>query len=154
MHPLEYAMQIEVQGKEFYLKQASLMEDSGFREIFEGLAADEEKHYELLKQMKDSGLYDYEGSQMSDRAPLLFIDSSSKEKIPQEKRPSYITIYQQAVEFEEKSIDLYGELAREATSEREREVFLTLEREEEGHRAVLWRVLEFLQRPEEYYPYL
>ncbi len=146
MHPLEYAMQIELQGKEFYLKQASVMEDSAFREIFEGLAKDEEKHYQLLKQIRDSGVYDYEGAKIADSIETIFATPAH--------RANYIAIYQQALEFEEKTIDLYGELARKATSERERDAFLMLEREEEGHKALLWKTLQLLQRPEEYYPHL
>lgn len=146
MHPLEYAMQIELQGKEFYLKQASAMEDSAFREIFEGLAKDEEKHYQLLKQIRDSGVYDYEGAKIADSAETVFAAPAHG--------ANYIAIYQQALEFEEKTIDLYGELARKATSERERDAFLMLEREEEGHKALLWKTLQLLQRPEEYYPHL
>ena len=143
LHPLDYAMEVELQGKEFYLKQASVTEDSAFREIFEGLAKDEEKHYQLLKQIRDSGVYDFKESRVTDRVETIFdapVNSSS-----------YIAIYQQALEFEEKAIDLFGELARKATSQQERDVFLMLEREEEGHKTLLWRILQLLQRPEEYY---
>lgn len=146
LHPLDYAMEIELQGKEFYLKQASVMEDSAFREIFEGLAKDEERHYQLIKQIRDSGVYDYAERKVIDRVETIFAAPINS--------PNYIAIYQQALEFEEKAINLYGELARKATSERERDAFLMLEREEEGHKALLWKTLQFLQRPEEYYPHL
>lgn len=146
MHPLDYAMQIEQSGKEFYLKQASLMEDFAFREIFEGLARDEEQHYQLLKQIKDSGVYDYAGSDFTPGDAKIFAEPM--------KNTNYITIYQQAVEFEEQAIDLYSDLARQAVSEQEREAFLMLVREEEGHRNLLRKTLELLQRPEEWYPHL
>lgn len=146
MHPLDYAMQIEQEGKAFYLKQASMMEDSGFREVFERLAEEEEKHYQLLKGIKGSGLYETVASTTVERAKELFSNSI--------KNPSYIAIYEQAIEFEEKSLDLYRKMAQEASSEREREAFLFLEREEKGHRALLMRTLQWLKSPEEQYPYL
>lgn len=146
MHPLDYAMQIEQEGKAFYLKQASMMEDSGFREVFERLAEEEEKHYQLLKGIKGSGLYETVASTTVERAKELFSNSI--------KNPSYIAIYEQAIEFEENSLDLYRKMAQEASSEREREAFLFLEREEEGHRALLMRTLQWLKSPEEQYPYL
>lgn len=146
MHPLDYAMQIEQNGKEFYLKQAGLTEDSAFREIFEGLARDEEQHYQLLKQIKESGIYDYSGSTFVPRDTKIFGEPVNNS--------NYIAIYQQAVEFEEQSIDLYSDLAHQAISEQEKQTFMMLVREEEGHRNLLRRVLELLQRPEEWYPHL
>ncbi len=128
------------------MKQASLMEDSSLREIFEGLARDEEKHYQLLKQIMDSGIYDYAGSGFVPTNANIFGEPV--------KNANYVTIYQQAVDFEEQAIDLYSDLARQTTSEREKETFLMLVREEEGHRDLLRRILELLQRPEEWYPHL
>jgi rubrerythrin len=139
-------MQVELQGKKYYVEQAALMEDSGFREIFQGLADDEERHYQFIKQIKESGLYDYQERIMSDDVADIFSGAV--------KNPNYVTIYQQALEFEDKAVELYNELARDATSEGEREAFMVLVREEEAHRAVLQRILDMLQRPEEYYPHL
>lgn len=152
MHPVDFAMQLELEGKEFYLKQAQLIEDSHLKAVFEELAADEEKHYQLLKKIKESGSYDYVESTLLDRVPSIFptIDQGTSA----EKYQSYVVIYELAIKFEEQAIDLYEELARQAKSERERETFLMLVREEEAHKTALWRILQFLQRPEEWYPYL
>jgi len=148
LNPLDYAMEIELQGKEFYLKQASSAEDSSLREAFEGLAKDEEKHYELLKQIRDSGVYDFKDRKVSDPVEIIF------DNPVEEAKANYIAVFQRALEFEERAINLYGEMAKKATSQREREAFLMLEREEEGHKDLLWRTLQLLQRPEEYYPNL
>jgi len=154
LHPLDYAMQVELQGKKYYVEQAALMEDSGFREIFQGLADDEERHYQFVKQIKQSGLYDYEGSTVSHNVADHVDDHMADVLGGGVSNPNYITIYQQALEFEDKSVDLYNELARDATSEGERAAFMMLVREEEAHRTLLRRVLQTLQRPEEYYPHL
>ncbi|NMB20700.1 MAG: ferritin family protein [Firmicutes bacterium] len=143
MNPLDYAMQIELQGKEYYLEQASLMEDSALREILQGLAADEERHYQFVKQIKESGLYDYQERIMDYDVTEIFEGAV--------KDPNYITVYQRAVEFENRAVELYRELARDAISDGEREAFQMLVREEEAHREVLQKVLDTLQRPEEYY---
>lgn len=152
MHPLDFAMQLELEGKQFYLSQAELIEDQHLRAVFMELAADEEKHYQLIKKIKDSSQYDYVSSTILERTPSIFPDKGSK--LDPETYRSYVAIYEQAISFEEKAIDLYGELARQAKTDRELEVFLLLEREEEAHRTLLWRILQWLQRPEEWYPYL
>lgn len=146
MHPMDYAMQIEQEGKAYYLKQASLMEDSGFREVFERLAEEEEKHYQLLKQVKGSGVYETVASTTVERAKEFFANSV--------KDPNYIAIYEQAIALEEKTLDFYRKMAQEATSEREREAFMFLQREEQGHRDLLERTLQWLKSPEEQYPYI
>jgi rubrerythrin len=150
---LDFAMQLELDGKAFYLAQAEKMEDLTLKVILEELALDEERHYQFVKQIKESGIYDYEGGTIIDRQPDIF-PSPGQERLEKEKYSSYIAVYEQAIEFEEKSRDLYGDLAREAKSDGEREAFLMLQREEEAHRTLLWRLLQFLQRPEEWYPYI
>lgn len=146
MHPLDYAMEIELQGKKYYLEQAALMGDSGLREIFQGLAEDEERHYQFVKQMKESGLYEYQERIRSYDVAEIFTGAV--------KDANYIQIYQQAVDFENRAVELYAELAQDAATEGEREAFRMLVREEESHREILQRVLDTLQRPEEYYPHL
>lgn len=151
MHPLDFAMEMELEGKKFYLEQADLMEDSLLKEVFVTLADEEEKHYQLLKKIKDSEIYDYVESMNLSRELSIF---TKPPKIAEDKNVSYITIYQEAIELEKKAINLYRELAQKAGSDSERNIFLRLEREEEIHRRTLWEVLQFLQRPEEWYPYI
>lgn len=152
MHPLDFAMQLELEGKAFYLEQAQRIEDSHLKHVFEELADDEEKHYQLLRQIKESGSYDYVESTILERVSSIFPEPGQETST--EKYGSYVAIYEQAIKFEEQAINLYGELARQAKSDRERETFLVLVREEKGHRTALRRILQFLQRPEEWYPYL
>lgn len=152
MHPLDFAMQLELEGKEFYLKQAAQLEDAHLSAVFEELAQDEEKHYQLLKQIKESGLYDYVESEILERVPSIFAEPAVR--AAPEKYTSYVEIYRQALEFEQRAVDLYSELARKAASQREREVFFLLEREEEVHRTIIQKILQLLQSPEQWYPYL
>ncbi|NLL47808.1 MAG: ferritin family protein [Firmicutes bacterium] len=141
--PLDYAMQIELQGKKYYLEQAALMEDSSFREIFQSLAADEERHYQFIKQIKESGLYEYQERIIEHDVAEVFGDAV--------ENPNYVKIYQKAVEFEDRAVELYNKLAQDARSEGEQAAFMMLVREEEAHRDLLQKVLDTLQRPEEYY---
>lgn len=143
MHPLDFAMQLELDGREFYLKQAELIEDEHLRQVFHELAADEEKHYQLLTQIKESGLYDYTASDILERVPSVF-PQPEQGKLRAEEHSSYVTIYEQAIAFEEKAINLYSELASTAQSDLERDTFLMLEREEETHRSTLWKILQWL----------
>lgn len=151
MHPLEFAMQMELEGKEFYLQQAQRVEDASLKELFQALAADEEKHYEVIRQMQDSGRYDFQETTILTAADSVFAAYLEGHEPPP---TSYLEIYNLAIEFEEKAAALYNELAVKAGCSRERELFLKLAQEEETHRKILWNLRELLQRPEEWYPYL
>lgn len=151
MHPLDFAMEMELEGKEFYLKQAEVLAQTPLQQLFIALAEDEERHYQFVKQLRESGLYDFEPSTILTKADSIFA-----EPFPEDGPPpgSYLDIYQLAIDFEEKAIELYTDLANKAENKREREVFLKLVHEEETHRTILWKLRELLQRPEEWYPYL
>jgi len=151
VHPLDFAMAMELEGKEFYLKQAQNVAGSQLEHLFRALADDEEKHYKFVKQMKESGLYDLEETTILTMADSIFAQPLAKgTKIPE----SYLEIYDMAIEFEEKAIELYRDLAAKAQKSKEKEVFMKLAKEEETHKTILSKLQELLRRPEEWYPYL
>jgi len=47
---LEYAMEMEKQGKDFYLRNKDLIKDTKGKDLFEELAVIEAEHYDLLKK--------------------------------------------------------------------------------------------------------
>ncbi len=151
MHPLDFAMEMELEGKEFYLKQAQALSGTPLEQLFRALADDEEKHYQFVRQMKESGLYEFEETTILTMADSIFAQPLAEGSPPP---GSYLEIYEMAIEFEEKAIKLYQDLAAKASSSREREVLMKLAKEEEIHRTILWKLQELLRRPEEWYPYL
>ena len=48
----EFAMQMELDGRNFYLDLAGKANDEGIQNILEMLAADEMKHHNILQEMK------------------------------------------------------------------------------------------------------
>ncbi len=48
----EFAMQMELDGRNFYLELAGKAKEQGLQSIMEMLAADEMKHYNILQDMK------------------------------------------------------------------------------------------------------
>lgn len=62
---LEYAIQMEKQGHEFYLRNMKLINDPEGKALFEELAAVENEHYNLLKRYRDYLNEDERGSEIS-----------------------------------------------------------------------------------------
>ena len=53
MDIFDFAMQMEEDGKYFYIELAEKVADKGMKSIFEMLANDELKHYHNIKEMKE-----------------------------------------------------------------------------------------------------
>lgn len=56
MDILDIAMKMELDGKAFYLKGASDTEDQDLKQIFNTLVEEEDRHFEIFKNMKGDGL--------------------------------------------------------------------------------------------------
>ncbi len=150
---LDIAMQNELDGKQFYLKHAERSRDPQTKQLFNSLAADEERHYQAIQRMKELGKYDFEAKDPMAEAKRIFPPQTINEGILEEKK-GYLEVYEMALDFEKKSIDIYSDMAKEAKTDEERKAFLRLADEEESHRLIIWRILELLRHPEEWYPYL
>ncbi len=150
---LDIALQNEEDGRAFYLKYADATKDRQTEKLFRSLAADEERHYQAILRMKELGKYDFETKDPMEDARKIFPPQTIDRETLDQKQ-NYLEAYEMALEFEKKSIAVYTEMAQNAGSDEEKKAFLRLVDEEESHRLIIWRLLQLLQRPEEWYPYL
>lgn len=72
MNVLDFAMKMELQGKAFYQNLADSASHPGLKTIFTGLAADEQKHYELFRDLKEGKGWSMSNSVMLDEAKTVF----------------------------------------------------------------------------------
>ncbi len=56
MDILATAMKMELDGKAFYLKGSAETNDKELKKIFDTLAEEEDRHFEIFKNMKDDGM--------------------------------------------------------------------------------------------------
>ncbi len=146
MDIFEYAMQMELDGKAFYLEIASKSNNKGLKSIVEMLANDEQKHYEILKKLKDENP-DMRETKVIESAKNIF--SEMREKIDEFVKPaSNIELFKKAQELEEKSRGYYLEKAKEVDAEYQKEILEKLAEEEKRHYFLLENIIEFVSRPE------
>ncbi len=152
-NPLDFALQMEKDGEEYYRKQAAATSNQQIKQVFTTLAVDEKGHFETLSTIKATGKYQYVGSESLQEIKTIFAKEPTEgDDFRRDK--GLADVYQEAVGFEKNSIALYKELAEKAVDKKERELFLRLVAEEEMHHSILWKLMELSRRPEEWYPYL
>jgi len=141
---LKMAMQLEEDGRAFYLKAAERTSSKHGREMFLSLADDEERHLRLLQKQCDAvtegqcflrlpeiGDIDPQWDEpLFPRDPDLF----SKAVSPDASDTDALLF---AIQLENKSFELYRQLARETSDAAGSEMFRWLASVERGHFNIL-----------------
>lgn len=146
---LRFALQMELDGKNFYHKQALLIQEPYAKRVFLNLADDEEKHYEQIKSLLDTATFRYLDSEQLKAIQNIFTSNS----FVVEPDMHVFDILNIALRFEQLSVKFYHELA-EISEGDAKNAFLLLKEEEQKHKQQVWQLMQLLQRPEEWYPYL
>ena len=146
MDIFEFAMKMEEDGKNYYLELAGKASDEGLQNILKGLAADEEKHFAVLKQMKDEQPVMVE-TNILDKAKNIFAEMKDMGvEIEVSSTPAHL--YEKAKEIEERSIKFYLDMSAEMDDDEQKDLFQMLAEEEKRHAFLLENVIEFVSKPQ------
>jgi rubrerythrin len=145
MNKLVFAIQMEVDGEIFYLKQSVKNQDNPLHRVFEILARAERLHTDLLRSLAsedDIALYDDPASAtIVNQFANLGDFTADAEKLPRQ-----LDIYHEAMAIEIKSIDIYQGLLAESTKAREINLMIFLIQQERDHLAMLERLAALVMR--------
>lgn len=145
MDIFEFAMKMEEDGKNYYLELSGKATDEGIQNILKMLAADEDKHFAVIKRMKEEQSVMVE-TRVLEKAKNIFVKMKEKnEEIDLSSTP--IHLYTKAKEIEERSIKFYLEMSAEMEDDAHRDLFLLLAEEEKMHEFLLENVIEFISKP-------
>lgn len=148
---LEQAIQMEKDGKEFYVRAAANATSPAVRMIFEDLARQEDFHIqkigEIFASMQKAGALTewitcVIGSSSLDS---LFGDKASAHA---EMSTSDLDALNFALQIEEKSMKYYDDLATQSGDKYEKRFYLALSHEERGHYLRIMDSVEMLSDPE------
>lgn len=146
MNILEYAMQMEKDGEEYYRQLAQQTTNNGLKTILTMLADEEVKHYNTIEKMKTAKPQMAETAILTDAKNVFIQLRESTEKFDFGIRQT--ELYKKAQDIEKKSQDFYLEKANEVKKEYQKEIFLRLADEEKKHYFLLENIIEFVSRPE------
>jgi len=143
-----FALKMEKDGRDFYLKLAGKTKNKGLAGILEMLAEEELKHYKAIQaihakkhEMAPTGVLERAKNmfqRMKDFGEHFDIDISELE------------FYRQAMTLEEQSRDFYLDRADEAKDPQNKELFSQLAGEEKKHYILLENIADFVSRPQQW----
>lgn len=148
MNAIDYALKMEIDGKTFYEKQSKASTDPRIKQIFDMLAKDEQRHYDIINGFKKS-FYNYNGTDTFKTTKNIFSDMLNK-KQTFSAEINVFDIYKQAIEMEKKSVELYSNEAIKSKNKDEKAVLLKLSEEEKKHQVILENLMEFIRKGDEW----
>ncbi len=149
MDILQYALDMELDGERYYRKQAETFADTPLKTVFNTLAKDEAKHADIIRSKMAGTAYELkENAQLADRKNLF---SGMKEYQPLVKdNPDQAALYHEALELEQRSIDLYTDLRSKISDAQTQTMLDFLIQEETRHYQIIEDVFRFVNRPNEW----
>ncbi|MDZ7261017.1 MAG: ferritin family protein [candidate division KSB1 bacterium] len=126
---INFAIEKEKEAAAFYDSAVSLSQRPQMKQVFQELAVEERKHEKILSQITEEQIEDYPTQPIQN----LKISDYLVE-VPFRPDMEYQEMLILAMKREEKSYNLYTNLANNATDEGMRKLFLTLANEEAKHK--------------------
>jgi rubrerythrin len=141
---LKEAILLERRGYSFYLKVAEQSAHAAVREFFENMAAEEERHIEILESQFSAYArnHQFESLVFEDRqnqpTDQLVLDETVKKQIAAADYEA--AAISAAILMEEKAVALYSERAEAAQAPAEEKLYLWLAAWERGHLSSLAKI--------------
>ncbi len=146
MNVYEYAMKVEKEGEAYYREMAAAATNPGLKRVFNMLAEEEVKHYNIFKNMMTKENIDLDKLDLITDTKTIF-QTLLDEKDNINFDTDQIQFYRDAIAREENSHNFYVQKADELENEKERAIFLQIAQEETKHKKVLEEIVIFLEEP-------
>ena len=145
MNILEFAINMELEGEKYYLKQADNIRDSALKNIFMILAKDEFNHAEILQKKSNNIHFELNHDSILSDTKNLF-EGIKDFKSETKQIPEQLDLYKAALEKEKESIDLYEKLLIEAADDESKALYTFLIKQEKDHFITLEELVSQLNR--------
>ena len=143
----KFAMQMELDGRHFYLDLAKKTENAGIKSVLTMMAESEAKHYNVILDMQKNDKTEY-SKDAEALTKIKNIFTKMKEEKEIDLDVSQVEFYKKALEIEANSEKFYVERADEEKDPYRKEIFLTLAKEEKGHCILLENIVNFVSQPD------
>lgn len=143
----EFALKMEKDGEDFYRELAAKAGDKGLEGIFNMLADEEVRHFEILQQMQKNSAGNYE-VQDSFAAVKNVFEKMREDSDGLKLDSNQAANYRKARDIEKDSAGFYREKAEEMSDETNKALLLKLAEEEERHYVILDNLADFVSQAE------
>ncbi|MBI4302967.1 MAG: ferritin family protein [Chloroflexi bacterium] len=150
---LRMAIQMEIDGKEFYLKASRESTNALGQKLLQTLADEEDGHqrkfkeiYDTIKHTRDwpSATFQLDGGK---HLRTVFMNESQKIGSKIKALPSELDAVKVAMKMENKTFDFYKSQATKAAHPAEKEFYQAVAAEESEHHLILADYYEYLSNP-------
>lgn len=152
MDIIEFAIQMELDGKTFYENGAKQASAPMIRKVFETLAVEEHRHYHFFKNMKENKNQDLEKADSIKKEAFKTVKNVFEEMVDagkgQLEGDSTKDIWEEALIIEQKAEKLYRDAAGKETDENKKKLLNIIADEEKSHIYLIDNMLNFLKDPE------
>ena len=143
----KFAMQMELDGRHFYLDLAKKTKNAGIKSVLTMMAESEAKHYNVILDMQKNDKTEY-SKDVEVLTKIKNVFSKMKEEKEIDVDVSQVEFYKKALEIEADSEKFYLERADEEKDPHRKEIFLTLANEEKGHCILLENLVNLVSQPD------
>jgi len=143
----KFAMQMELDGRHFYLDLAKKTKNAGIKSVLTMMAESEAKHYNVILDMQKNDKTEY-SKDVEVLTKIKNIFAKMKEEKEIDVDVSQVEFYKKASEIEADSEKFYLERADEEKDPHRKEIFLTLANEEKGHCILLENLVNLVSQPD------
>jgi len=143
----KFAMQMELDGRHFYLDLAKKTKNAGIKSVLTMMAESEAKHYNVILDMQKNDKTEY-SKDVEVLTKIKNIFAKMKEEKEIDVDVSQVEFYKKALEIEADSEKFYLERADEEKDPHRKEIFLTLANEEKGHCILLENLVNLVSQPD------
>ncbi len=150
---LETALQMEIDGKEFYLKASSASKNKLGKDLLEKLAAEEDVHRVVFQGIYDSikskiGWPDIKyRSDGGQGLRTIFAKALENMKKQAPALKEELDAVKTGMDLENKTLDFYNARSKKTTLDAEKQLYEALAMQEGEHHRVLLDYYEFLKNP-------
>ncbi|UCD64652.1 MAG: ferritin family protein [Candidatus Zixiibacteriota bacterium] len=149
MNIFEFAMKMELDGKQFYEESATKVDSPELKRILMELAGDEQKHYTIFRALRDGMPVEYEEAR---KTRILSEVKNVFETLKAQNRDFSFSgdvkeIWVKAQKIEKDSETFYREKANEMTDDKQKNILTRIADEEHKHWVTMENVISFLDRP-------
>ena len=142
--PLDYAIQLERDGQAFYDEAAANTKSRLGAKMYEGLAADERRHEQVLRALADEMDIELGDATPKQRIVTLFAQLGPVMQAELGAEPDDSEVIGKAIGLERKAAAFYAEQADAAEAPRDQALYERLAAEERQHVEILESTLTYL----------
>jgi len=149
MNVFDFAMKMELDGKTYYEKLSTETPSVGLKTIFTMLAADEQKHYDVIQDIKAGSVRVMADTTVLEQAKNVFQDLLGDKTIAGSMKKE-LDGYRHAMKIEADSVRLYEDMEKKETKPEIAQLFLKIAAEEKKHYNIMENLYDFVLAPQNF----